>query len=176
MVDYTPLFCHVISRLVCLCQKVFLFYFNNLPPSSEARASSCFDFFFPLLAPDSYCCLEAISPPASNCLSAYLTPACCQSLQQCVWCQITYLFFSLSCLGLTWCSTRASLKRCPMAPVPLFLGCLPQRCCHGVWRLKNSVEARLGGMIERSLLKQISSLRPNRCGRIRCPNNWQSFA
>ena len=41
------------------------------------------------------------------------------------------------------------------------LGSLHQSCWHVVWWWKNSVEARLGGMIEQSLLKQISSLRPN---------------
>ena len=45
----------------------------------------------------------------------------------------------------------------------LFLGCLHQRCRCIVWRWKNSAEARLGGMTEQSLLKQISSLRQNQC-------------
>ena len=57
-----------------------------------------FDLFFLLLAPDSYCRLEAISPPASNCLSAHLTAdwsdaACCQSLRQSLRCHITCFFF-----------------------------------------------------------------------------------
>ena len=78
-----------------------------------------FDLFFLLRAPDSYSRLEAISPPASNCLSAHLTAdwsdaACCQSLRQSLRCHITcffFFFFSHSCFGLTWCSTRASLQR-----------------------------------------------------------------
>ena len=37
--------------------------------------------------------------------------------------------------------------------------------------IKESAEARLGGMIEQSLLKQISSLRPNHCGHTRCSLN-----
>ena len=108
----------MISRLECLSHKVFFFFFfliisSTYPPSSDAWASSCFDFSFLLFAPDSYCRSEAISPPASDCLSAHLTAdwsdaACCQSLRQRVRCQITRLF----CLGLTLCSTRASLQRC----------------------------------------------------------------
>ena len=61
--------------------------------------------------------LQALLVAASNCLSAHLTAdcsddVCCQSLLQRVLCQITRLFFSLSYLRLTRCSTRASLQRC----------------------------------------------------------------
>ena len=110
--DY-PLFCLTISRLVCLCHKVFLFISTTYPPSSEARASSFFDFVFFLLASNSCCRLEAISLPAFNCLMAHLTAdcsdaACCQSLRQNMWCQITHLFISL----LPQCSTCASWQQC----------------------------------------------------------------
>ena len=44
-----------------------------------------------------------------------------------------------------------------------------------VWWLKNSAEARLGGIIEQSLLKQISSLHPNQGGcSLVVLKSWQS--
>ena len=90
--------CLMISSWVFMPQSFFFFISTTYPPSSEARASSCFEFFFLLLASDSYCRLEAISPPASNCLSVHLTAdwwdvACCQSLWQHVRSDYSSLFF-----------------------------------------------------------------------------------
>ena len=92
-----PLFCLMISSWGVCASKFFFFISTTYPPSREAQASSCFNFFFLLLVPDSYCRLEEISPPASSCLSAHLTAAWsdatrCQSLQHRVRCQITHLF------------------------------------------------------------------------------------
>ena len=77
---------------------------------------------------------------------------CCHRLVLC-------LHFACSCLG-TECTDS-----CGVVLKLLFLGCLHQRCWCIVWWWKNSAEVRHGGMIEQSLLKQISSLRPNQGGR-----------
>ena len=53
--------------------KCFFFISTTYPPSSGARATTCFDFVFLLLAPESWCSLETISPPVSNCLWTHLT-------------------------------------------------------------------------------------------------------
>ena len=131
-----PLFCLMISRLRCLCHKVFFFISTTHPPSSEAQASSCFDFFFILLAPDSYCHLEAISPPASNCLSAadWSDAACWQSLQQHVRCQITCLFFFSTASG--WLGALCAPHCSDAHPLCICRECLPLRkngAPHGSW-------------------------------------------
>ena len=44
--------------------------------------------------------------------SDWSNAVCCQSLQQSVHVRLLNSFSSLFCLGLTWCSTRASQQRC----------------------------------------------------------------
>ena len=78
-----PPFCLMISIWGVYATQFVFFISTTYPPSSEARASSCFDFFFLLLAPDSYFHLEAISPPASNCLLAHLIGQMLRAVNHC---------------------------------------------------------------------------------------------
>ena len=57
---------------------------------------------------------------------------------------------------------------------PWFLGSLPQKVSASSVLIKESAEARLGGMIEQSLLKQISCLRPTKL--LGILKSWQSSA
>ena len=108
-----PLFCLMISIWGVYATQFVFFISTTYPPSSEARASSCFDFFF------FFACSRFIFPFGGH-LSTFIQlpvgtsdwsdAACCQSLRQCVLCQISHLFFCLSCLGLTWCCSCISLQ------------------------------------------------------------------
>ena len=112
-----PLFCLMISRLGCLCHRVFLFFISTTyPPSSEARACSCFDFSFFCLLPIHV----AIWRP-----SLHLHPTACRRIWPLIGqmlhavnhcgnaCGVRLLvFFFLSCLAVTQSSTRASLQWC----------------------------------------------------------------
>ena len=150
-----PLFCLMISSWGVCASKFFFFISTTYPPSREAQASSCFNFFFLLLVPDSYCRLEEISPPASSCLSALLTAAWsdaarCQSLQQRVRCQITHLFSLSLSPSSSWLEALCAPHYSDAHPLRIWGECVPLR--------------KLGPLMDREALRIIRVLRIGRGG------------